>query len=388
VTLAGLAARNLLRNKFRTIATTFAIAVVVLLFVVLRTVLWCWNLGAELAAKDRIVTRHKVTFVMPLPKRYADDVRVVPNVKSVTYMNWFGARDPKNENDFFATMAVEDSKSFFEVYDEVQVDPQTMERYNADRRAAIVGDQLLKRKNWKVGDKVVLAGTIYPGDHEFTIAGTYTALRKSIDRSSFWFHWGYLNDIAPDKMKDQIGWVAVRVKDESRVAETAAAIDKMFDDRDTQTASQSERAFNLSFMAAFAAILTALDIVSLAILVVMALILGNTIAMGVRERTSEYGTLRAIGFLPRHLVMLVLGEAVTLGLLGGLVGLGLSWPLVNGLGQYLEENMAGFFPYFRMPAETGAMAVVLAVLLGALGGLLPARRAFKLNIVSALRRVG
>jgi putative ABC transport system permease protein len=151
----------------------------------------------------------------------------------------------------------------------------------------------------------------------------------------------------------------------------------------------SERSMNNSFMAAFSAILTVLDIVSGIILLIMMLILGNTIAMGVRERTREYGVLRALGFSPRHVAMFVIGEGLTIGVLAGAIGTALSYPVVQlGTGRWLEENLGAFFPYFRVSADTAIVAAVLAVLLGAVSAIIPAMQASKLTIIDALRRVG
>ncbi|MBI3098639.1 MAG: ABC transporter permease [Planctomycetes bacterium] len=145
----------------------------------------------------------------------------------------------------------------------------------------------------------------------------------------------------------------------------------------------------VSMLGMVSAILTAIDIVSGVILFIMMLILGNTIAMGVRERIPQYGMLRAIGFGPQHVATAVVAEGVVLGLLGGLLGLGMAYPLVNGLlGPALEENMTGWFPYFNVPPAMAGLAVGLAVLLSAVAALPPAWQAFRMNVVEAVRRVG
>lgn len=385
--LVSVAARNLTRNKFRTLATVLGAAFAVLAFVFIQTVLSSWNVAVEFAAKDRIATRHKVSIILSLPRRYADTIREVPGVKQAAYMSWFGAKDPKDKNNFFASIAVE-SKTIFDVFDEVVVSPEDRERWMTDRQGAVVGDVLARKMGLKVGDKVTLTGTIYPGDWQFNVSGIYTATRKSIDRSQFFFHWDYLNESIPERRRDQIGWIAARLDDPSRGAEVSAAIDRIFDEKDMQTATMSERAMNLSFMGMFSAILGALDIVSIIILVIMMMILGNTIAMGVRERTREYGVLRAVGFQPRHVGIFILGEALTIGLIAGVVGLGLAYPMVELLfGRFLEENMGGMFPYFRIAPVTMIAAVLLAIGLSVVGALIPAYRASKLSVTDALRRV-
>lgn len=386
--LASLSVKNIRRNRLRTVLTVLGVAVAILSFVLLRTVLDAWNTGAEHAAQDRLATWHKVTFVMPLPKRYFEDVRQVPGVKQATFINWFGAKHPTRDREFFANMAV-DPDTFFDVYDDMVVPPAELAAWKADRQGAIIGKALAKQFGWKVGDEVTLTGSIYPGDWKFHISGIYTAARRSVDQAQFLFHWDYMNESLPPGRKDQIGWITTRIADASQGASVGAAIDKAFEDRETQVQTMSERALNSQFIGAASAILTALDVVSVVILSIMMLILGNTIAMGVRERTREYGVLLALGFRPGHIVSFVIGESVFVGLLGGLAGLALSYPIVQqGMGRFLEENMGSWFPYFRIPATVAVGAVVIAVLLGLFAALIPAWRASKLDAVEALRRLG
>jgi putative ABC transport system permease protein len=387
MTLTGLAVRNVARNRFRAILTAIGVAIAIVAFLLLRTVTWAWDAGAEYAARDRVVTRHKVTFVMSLPKRYVEDVKNAPHVKAVTWASWFGGKDPKHDREFFGALAV-DPDTYFSVYDEMNVPPDELATWKHDRRGAIVGDVLAKKLGWKVGDTVHLESGIYPGDWSFTVDSIYTTTARSIDRSTFVFHWSYLNDTLPPDRRDAVGWIVSRVDEPGHSADVGVALDRLFDDRDTQTRSQDERSFNASFLAMFSAVLKAMDIVSGVILVIMTLILGNTIAMGVRERTSEYGVLRAIGFLPGHVALWVVGESVVLGALGGAIGVGLAWPLINLMvGRYIEENLGSMFPYFHLVPENMVLALALAGILGGAAAVIPAWRASQLRVVDAVRRV-
>jgi putative ABC transport system permease protein len=329
-----------------------------------------------------------VSFVIPLPKRYIEDIRQnVKGIKAATYANWFGGKWPKNPNMFFATLASADN--ILDVYPEMKVEPAQIEAYKTDRKGAILGDMLAKQLDLKVGDRFTLTGSIYPGDWEFMVDAIYTVPKQaSVDRSTMFFHWDYLNDSVVERQKDKIGWVITQIDDPSKSAEISAAIDKIFDERDTQTATMSERAMNNSFMATLSAILTALNIVSVIILLIMMMILGNTIAMGVRERTTEYGVLRALGFMPGHIRLFIIGEAVTTSFIAGLVGLALSYPIVElGMGKWLEENMGQFFPFFRLNPVTAVAALGLSVLLGFVAAAIPAIRASRLSVVDSLRRI-
>jgi putative ABC transport system permease protein len=386
--LVTIAVRNIWRNKLRTALTLSAVTVLVIFFLLLRTVIWSWTASAEQASQDRIGTRHKVSFIMQLPARYVEEMRSIPGITKVAHASWFGAKDPNHTDDFFSTIAVE-PKPFLEVYDEIKVPKEQVEAWAQDRQGALVGDVLAKKRGWKIGDKIVLQGTIYPGDWEFHVSGIYTANTPTVDRSTLWFQYKYLDESRPPRLQDQVGWIMARIDNPGRAAEIAKAVDKKFEDRDIQTLSMSERALQASFLGMVSAILRLIDVVSIVMVLIMGLILGNTIAMGVRERTHEYGVLRAIGFLPKHIVIFILSEGLFLGMLGGVIGLAIGYPFVQkGMGPAMEENLGAFFAFFRVTPELVVISFLLAAGLGLVAAIIPARTASKLEVVSALRRVG
>ena len=386
MTLTGLAIRNLARNRFRVALTTVGVATAIVAFLLLRTVMAAWASASDYAAKDRVVSRNKVTFILPLPKRYYTDILAAPHVKEATFANWFGGKDPKHEHEFFASLAID--PTYFSVYKEIQVSPEALDAWKHDRQGAIVGAVIAKKLGYKVGDRITLQSGIYPGDWPINVDGIYTSSTRTIDQSTIFFHWDYLNDGIPVAGRDKVGWIVSRVDEPGRAADTGVAIDKQFDDRDTQTLSMDEHAFGASFLGMFSAILTAIDIISAVILVIMTLILGNTIAMGARERGGEYGVLRAIGFLPWHVALWVVAESLFMGLLGGLLGVAIAWPFINrGIGPALEENMGRFFPYFRLEGASMVAGIAAAALLGAAAAVIPAWRASQLRVVDAVRRV-
>jgi len=395
VNVATYPTRNLFRRRGRTILTLIAIALTVLIFNVLRTCDHGWQVGAEEAAKDRLATRHKVSITMQLPKRYIDDLRdpaKLPGIKAATWANWFGGKDPRERVPFFAAFAA-DHLSWFEVMDEMKVEPAALDAWKQTNNGAILGDVLAKTLGVKVGDDLTITSDIYPGDWKFKVVGIYMPLRKTADRNSMVFRWDYLNNKLHENPqsatpKDQIGWVMSRIDDPSKSAEISRSIDKMFDERDDQTVTMSERAFQLSFLGGASAIINAFKWVSLGILLIMLLILANTVAMSVRERTHEYGVLRAIGFSPRYVFNFIMGEAVLVALLGGLAGVLLTMVLINGVvGPFIEENMGAFFPYFRTPMHVFGLALIGAVVVGVISGVVPAIGASRRKVTDALRRV-
>jgi putative ABC transport system permease protein len=388
VNLATYSRRNLFRRKGRTILTIIAVALAVLIFGAIRTAVAMWSAGAEEAAKDRLATRHKVSITMQLPRRYIDDVRQVPGVKTATWANWFGAKDPKQRTPFFAGFAA-DHETWFDVMDEMKVEPEALQRWKETPNGAILGDILARTLQVKVGDRLTINSDIYPGDWEFQVVGIYTPLRRTVDRNSMVFRWDYLNnDPRAVWSRDQIGWVMSRIDDPLQSANIAKKIDTIFDEKDDQTLTMSERAFQLSFMGAFSAVLGAFDLVSIVIGLILLLILANAIAMSVRERTHEYGVLRAIGFPPGHIIGFIIGESVLVAFVGGLLGLLLVYGLVNVvMGPLIEETMSGMFPYFRAPGRVFALGITAAVVVGVLAAAIPAFLATRRKVTDALRRL-
>ena len=382
------ARRNMFRRRGRTILTIIAVTLAVLIFCAIRTFIVAWNAGADEAAADRIATRHKVSITMQLPKHYIDDLREVPGVKAATWANWFAAKDPKERLPFFAGFAV-DQNSWFDVEDDMQVSPEMLAAWKQTANGAILGDSLAKTFNLQVGSDVVITSDIYPGEWQFKVVGIYTPLRKTVDRNIFVFRWDFLNnDPRSVYSKEHLGWMVSRITDSAHSADISKQIDAKFDSQDDQTLTMSERAFALSFLGGFAAVLKAFNVVSLVILLIMTLILANTLAMSVRERTHEYGVLRAIGFPPGHILGFILGESLLVALAGGVLGVAIVWLLINhALGPAMEANMAGVFQHFFAPGWVLAVALGAAAVLGLVAGAVPAILASRLKITDALRRL-
>jgi putative ABC transport system permease protein len=118
-----------------------------------------------------------------------------------------------------------------------------------------------------------------------------------------------------------------------------------------------------------------------AVLFTMLLVAANTMAQSVRERTSEVGVLKTLGFSNGAILTLVLSESVLIAVIGGALGLGLAWLFVqNG------DPTNGMLPIFILPARDLAIGAALIVVLGLVAGALPALNAMNLKITDALRR--
>ena len=382
MTLTGLALRNaFLRNKTRSLLTILGVVISAVAFLFLRTVLTAWYASSEASSADRVVTRNAISLINPLPLNYADRIKQVPGVTKLTWLNWFGGiyKDRKN---FFAQFAV-DAPSSLEVFN-IRFLQGTKEDFFADRNSCIVGKNLAKRYGWKLGDTIPLFSEIYPGDWKFKVAGVIEGADDPSIAGTMYFHWARLNEGLPAALKDRVGTYEATIANAADSPRVIRDIDALFANSDNETHTETEKAFRLSFVTGSGAILSALEIVSGVILVIMALILGNTLAMGLRERTPELGAMRAIGFLPEHVRRLAVSEGFLLGATGGILGTLLARPILIGFGQAMAQF--GFLTNIGFKAPTAIATIVSAAALGAAASAFPAVQAARMAIVDALRR--
>jgi len=382
VTLGGLALRNaFLRNKTRSLLTILGTMVAALAFVFLRTVLAAWYASSDASAADRLVTRNAISITSFLPLSYRDRIANVEGVTKLTFSNWFGGvyKDRKN---FFAQFAI-DAKSALDVFS-IRFVAGSKDDFLGDRNSCILGSKLAERFGFKVGDVIPLSSEIFPGDWRFRIAGLVEGTDDASVANTMYFHWQRLNEGLRPGLKDVVGVYTITVADAARSPEVARKIDAMFANSDYETHTETEKSFRLQFIQGSSAILYALEAVSGVILVIMALILGNTLAMGLRERTPEIGAMRAIGFLPKHVRAMSMLEGALLGLVGGAIGLLLATPMLIAFGKFMSG--LGFLTGIGFKPGTAALTLGSAGIIGVIASALPAWSAGRLQVVEALRR--
>lgn len=380
-----LACKSAFRNPLRMFLTTVGIAIAIIAFIFLRTIIRAWYAGAEASASDRLVARNRISLTFPLPLNYVDKIRNVGGVTDVGWLNWFGGVY-KDERNFFAQFAT-DPESLLRMYPEFVLSDAEKQDFLKDRTGCIVGYEIARKYGFKVGDTIVLQGTIYPGDWKFTVRGVYQGAQKLTDTTTMYFHWKYLDEQLAEGMKSRVGVVTIKVGDPNASAQVGAAVDKLFANSNAETKTESEKAFQLSFVSMASAILKAIEVVSGVILLILTLIIGNTLAMSTRERTNEYAAMRAIGFRPRHIQQLVLVEGIVVGVTGITMGVLLSIPLLQTAADFFQKNLGAFLGAFDLDPKIVALAAV-AAMIGAIGAAsFPAVRASRQNIVDGLRRV-
>lgn len=377
---------NAFRHKFRALLTIIGIAIAITSFGVLRTVVTAWYVGLEASAKDRLIVRQAVSFIFPLPYAYKEKITQVNGVEAVTFMNWFGGMyiDKKN---FFARMAV-DAPTVFQVYPEYKITDEEYELFLKERNACIVGRDIAKQFNWKIGDIIPLNGDIYPGRWEFVIRGIYEPGNKSTDATQMFFRWDYLNERllseSPERA-NEVGWYIPKIRDASQATQISQQIDALFANSSAETKTETENEFVRGFIAASGAILGAMDFISFIIVLIIMLVLANTMMMSARERTREYAVLKTLGFTGPQIAGTIVGESLILSVMGGLLGLLLTVPLVMGFAAAVPK---AWFPVFQIEPITIVWLSVAVLLIAITAAVFPIRRVFKTKIADGIRFIG
>jgi putative ABC transport system permease protein len=387
VKILKLILRNAFRHKLRTLLTLVGIAVAVLAFTLLRTVVGAWYSGVEAAAADRLITRHAVSFVFSLPIAYEPKIRSVPGVTNVSYAVWFQGqyKDPKEFKNFFPRMAI-DTEHFFEIYPEFIVPPDQMEAFRKERNACIIGMKTARQHNLKIGDLIPINGDIYPGKWQFVVRGIYHGKDRLTDETQMFFDWRYLDEYMKKSLPyraDRVGWYVVKVDHASDAPGVSDRIDTLFKNSSFETKTETEKAFNQSFISMYSAIITAMNFISFVVVGIILLVLANTMAMTARERTTEYAVLKTLGFTGRHMLELISGESVAISIIGGALGIFGALPVIKGF-QLAFPNM---FPILPDPRWTILLGMSAAVAVGIIASLFPLLRVSRMRIVDGLRHI-
>jgi putative ABC transport system permease protein len=377
--------RNALRHKLRSSLTVFGIVVATLAFGLLQTVIKAWYAGADAASNTTLVTRNATSLVFALPLSYAAKIRAVDGVARVAYANWFGGiyQDPKN---FFPQLAISGA-SYLDIYPDFLLPEDQRDAFLRDRKGALVGRKLANEYGFKVGDVVPLRGTIFPGQWEFIVRGIYDPRQAGTVTTQMFFHWDYLNETLKKtvpRRANQVGVYVVQIRRPEDAAAVSAAIDATFRNSLAETLTETEKAFQLSFVSMSDAIVVAIRLVSFVVILIIMAVMANTMAMSARERLSEYATLKALGFGPGFLARLIFGESLLLSVAGALVGMALLYPIAD----MFAARMGTIFPVFEVAPATLAMQLAAALAVGMVAAVAPTLHAARVSIVDGLRSVG
>ncbi len=374
--------KNCWRNRRRTILTIASIGVSMCLLGVMMSMYHAFYLSEPAADEAlRLVVRNRVSLTVPIPLAYQSRIKQIPGVREVMIGNWFGGtykdnRDPKN---MFARFAVEPEK-LFDVYGEMRIPEDEKKAFIHDRTGCIVGRDIAKTHGFKIGDRIPLIGDIYPGTYEFTVRGIFDWPRVS---DVMYINKEYVDQGLPERRRGQVGLYYVRIDDPAHLGRIASAIDDQFHNSTAETKTESEQAFTVGFLSLLGNVKMFLIAISGAVTFTILLVSANTMAMSVRERVREVGVLKTLGFAPAAILGLILGEAFSISMAGGLIG----YLVSTGLMRVIAHSpIGGFLPALPLIEPGVALAcVATAGVIGLMSSLVPALGASRMSIVQALR---
>lgn len=385
VRLGQLVLRNSVRSPVRMLLTVVTVGILLAAFVFPRTLVEAQEQQIRDSPNNRLLTRPRVGWGGAMPVRYGDEIRAHAGVKQAVGMFWAGFYLPARQELFFAGFAT-DPEPMIGMHHELVAPAEQKQAWLADEHSVMVSTDLAQELGWQLGQRVIFQSRQFPGEWPYTIACIYRAVGGEWAKRSVYVHYGSFNRVLPVEQRDQLAFVSAEILDPNRGTSIARELDQHFDASPVRTLTLEDRVDTATNVGRFRALLQALDVVSYLILAVVLSILANTLSMNVRERAREYAVLRALGFGSRQLVTLVAGEALLLGLGGTLLGLGISYPLIQGvIGPVLKEALQ--FPPIEIPLRVLLTALGAGLGVSLLSAALPLRRLLQLEVVPALRRV-
>ncbi|HEY7290721.1 MAG TPA: FtsX-like permease family protein [Vicinamibacterales bacterium] len=379
---AGLVLKSARRSKRRTLLTVMSVAIAVFLFSSLRAVLDGFNAATEASSSTRIVTLRSTSLIFSMPTSHGEAIKATPGVQDITWASWFGGiyKDPRN---FFAQFAV-DPDSYLRMYPEISLTPEDKQAFLADRTGCIVGEGLARRYGFKVGEKITLqVGIPVYGtrDFDFNVRGIYKSNGAAVDNQSMLFHWKYADERS--LQKGQVGWYIAQISNPDQATQVGLAIDSKFANSPYETKTDTEKAFQSSFVSMFGNLNLLLGSIALAVVITTLFVAANTMAMSVRERTTEVAVMRTLGFPSSTIFMLIAGESLLMAAVGGILGVLLARFVISPT----TLQAGAFIPELHVGTGTMLTGLALGAFIGVVAGLIPATMAARLKIVDALRRV-
>jgi putative ABC transport system permease protein len=380
MTLAQFATRNVWRNKRRSILTILSLSFSFLLLTLMMTIWRTFYIDPwSTVSAEHIVCRHRVSLAVPLPTYYRQKIRTIPGVQDVIPLNLFQAEYKGTTLDNFAKIGT-DPNEYLNAYPEYQIAPEQVAAWKKDPVGAIAGSELAQEHRWKLGERLVIQGGELPVRLELNLRGVF---KSPYPVRAIYFNWASAQ-ITANYPKDQL--YLIQADSPQSVGRISGAVDNMFHNSPEPTRTEAERAFDIDLISMFGNVKAFILSISLAVLFTSLLVSGNTMAMSIRERTREVAMMRSLGFAPRLLQILFIGETITLAAGGWLLGTVAAYGLVLALVH--SRDAGAFAVLLKIPVTTLAVSLPLAALVGGISAAIPSYRASHINIVEGLRHVG
>ncbi len=374
----SLVLRNLLRSRRRLILTVVSVGIAIFLFVALKTVLTTFDDAVSASDDTRLITRRSTSLTFYLPLTYAERIRRLNGVEGVTWANWFGGTYIDNSH-YFARFGA-DLATYLPIYPEMVIPAAQMKDLMADKSGCVIGRVTAEKYGLKIGDRMTLKGDIYAGEYTFTVRAIYQSSKPNFDETLMFFHWQMLDESSGGR--GNVGIFVTKIAPGVSAARLCRTIDSLFANSPAESKTETETAFNVAFMSMIGNVTALLSTISVAIILSIAMVAANTMAMAIRERTTEIGLLKVLGFPVRRIFQIVMSEAIVLSLVGGVVGTIIARLTLHGF------NAGGALPFFLIRGSTIVEGLAISMAIGLAAGVYPAIKASRISPQEALGTIG
>lgn len=370
--------KNAVRNVRRALLCILSVAACLFLFVSLLVCLRELTVPPEdVGASLRIAVRNKVSLTVRLPARQQPIIARIPGVAAVTPFSWFGGQFSNEEGTPFAQFAVDPAK-FAAMFPDMRIAPDQLASWMATRTGCIIGKDLAEKKNFKIGSRITLRGSVWPCDLELIVTGIYD---YDIDSTSLFFSHEYL-----DEATGNTGWVGawwVLAENAAAVPGIIHRINAAFANTSAEVRAETENAFRMSFVSMLGDITALIGAICTVVVFTLGIVTASTMSMAVRERFPELAVLKAMGFQTRDLWAFILAESFLLASIGAVLGIGFAVAFYRS--PPVVSAMAIYFPVFEISPRIMARAAIVAAGLGIVASLAPAIQVARLTVVDGLR---
>jgi putative ABC transport system permease protein len=386
--------RNARRNPVRSILTIASMSICLSLMMILLSFFAISDeANSSTRVYNRIASLNANGFAGVLPITRVNEIAQLDGVVAVTPFSWFGGKY-LDEVMPFAQFAI-DPDTVFKVLDELTIPTDQLKKFQETKDGCVIGRKLAEDKKLTLGSKLPLKGDAYPVNLDLTVMGIYDGpsnrdLRMCLIRFEY-FDELFKRAVASTRSNagaqraGNAGMIFIKCKTADDMATLCKAIDERYRNSDFPMRTQTEEAFGKMFEEMMGDMKGMIRIIGVAVVISLLCVASNSMAMSMRERTSEVAVLKAIGFNRRLVLFIVLTEAILVAGFGGAIGsLGVKFfcDWVD-----LSKYTGGFLPFYYVPWNIAFQGLAVSLFIGLASGLYPAIRAANLSVIDGLRRV-
>jgi putative ABC transport system permease protein len=388
--------RNARRNPVRSILTIASMSICLSLMMILLSF---FAISDEASSSTRIFNRicslNANGFAGVLPITRVAEIAQLDGVVAVTPFSWIGGKY-RGEVLPFAQFGV-DPDTVFKVMDELTIPADQLKKFQESKDGCVIGRKLAEDKKLTIDSKLPLNGDAYPVDLDLTVKGIYDGpsnrdLRMCLVRFDY-FDELYKRAVNTSRSASSssaqrsgnAGMIFTKCKTADDMPILCKTVDERYRNSDFPMRTQTEEAFGKMFEEMLGDLKGMIRVIGLAVIFSLLCVASNSMAMSMRERTSEVAVLKAIGFNRRLILFMVLTEAVLVAGFGGMIGsLGVKFfcDWVD-----LSKFTGGFLPFYYVPWNIALQGLAVSLFIGLASGVYPAIRAANLSVIDGLRRV-